>query len=88
VLIVEFMRQGKSPEEACLMACQRIATQTKMKRLLDDQGRPKFDVTFYASTKRGEFGGASIWSGARFAVNTGEKVSRLVNAAYFYKKEN
>src|SRR6516164_7235229 len=59
VLIVEYMRQGRSPQDACLMACKRIAAQTKMKRLLDDQGRPKFDVTFYAMNKRAEFGGAA-----------------------------
>jgi N4-(beta-N-acetylglucosaminyl)-L-asparaginase len=88
VLIVEYMRQGKSPEEACLMACKRIAAQTKMKRLLDDKGRPKFDVTFYAITKRGEFGGASIWSGAKFCINTGEKESRLQDASYLFKKES
>ncbi len=87
VLIVEFMRQGKSPEDACLLACRRIAAQTKMKRLLDEQGRPKFDVSFYAITKRGEFGGASVWSGARYAVNTGESGSRLVDAAYLFKKD-
>jgi N4-(beta-N-acetylglucosaminyl)-L-asparaginase len=85
-LIVEYMRQGKAPEEACLMACQRIAAQTKMKRLLDSQGRPNFDVTFYAINRRGEHGGASIWSGARFAVNTGERESRLVDAAWLYKR--
>jgi N4-(beta-N-acetylglucosaminyl)-L-asparaginase len=87
VLIVEFMRQGKSPEEACLTACQRIAVQTKMKRLLDARGRPNFDVTFYALNKKGAFGGASIWSGARLALNTGEKQSRLVDCAYLFRKE-
>ncbi|MBE0545913.1 MAG: N(4)-(beta-N-acetylglucosaminyl)-L-asparaginase [Verrucomicrobia bacterium] len=86
VNIVEFMRQGKSPEAACLLACERIARQTKMKRLLDDDGRPNFDVKFYAINKRGEFGGASIWSGARFAVNTGEPASRLVDAASLFKR--
>src|SRR3954464_14723812 len=25
VMVVEFMRQGRSPEQACLMACERIA---------------------------------------------------------------
>jgi N4-(beta-N-acetylglucosaminyl)-L-asparaginase len=87
VLIVEWMRQGKSPEDACLLACKRIAAQTKMKRLLDAQGRPKFDVTFYAITRAGQFGGASIWNGARFAVNTGEKESRLQEAAFLFKGE-
>ncbi len=84
VMVVEYMRQGKSPEEACLMACKRIAAQTKMRRLLDDQRRPKFNVSFYAMNKRGEHGGAAIWRGTRYAVNTGEKESRLVDAAYLY----
>jgi N4-(beta-N-acetylglucosaminyl)-L-asparaginase len=81
------MRQGHSPEESCLLACKRIAAQTKMKRLLDSKGRPNFDVIFYAITRSGKFGAASIWSGARFAINTGEKVSRLEDAAYLYKKD-
>ncbi len=87
VMIVEWMRQGKSPEQACLLACERIGKQTKMKRLLDDKGRPNFDVNFYAMNKRGEYGGASIWRGAHYAVNTGEKDSRLQECAYLYKRE-
>ncbi|MCZ7640454.1 MAG: hypothetical protein M5U12_32995 [Verrucomicrobia bacterium] len=55
-----------------------------MKRLLDEQGRPKFNVSFYALNRRGQFGGASLWRGMRFAVNTGEQASRLVDAAYLY----
>ncbi len=86
VMIVEYMRQSKSPEEACLMACKRIVAQTKMKRLLDDKGRPQFDVNFYAINRRGEFGGASIWSGAKYAINTGEKQSRLMEAAFLFKR--
>jgi len=88
VMIVEYMRQGKSPEQACLMACERIARQTKMKRLLDDNGRPKFNVNFYAISKRGEYGAASIWSTrARYVVNTGEKESRYQDFAFLYKQE-
>ena len=86
-MTVEFMRQGKSPEDACLLACERIVHQTKMKRLLDDQGRPGFDVRFYALNRQGQFGSAGIWSGGQMAVNTGEKESRLVNSAYLYKRE-
>ncbi len=87
VMIVEYMRQGKSPEEACLLACRRIVTQTKMRRLLDDQGRPRFNVNFYAINKRGEHGGAAIWSGPRYAANVGEAQSRLLECAYLYKRE-
>ena len=84
VMIVEWMRNGQTPEDACLSACRRIARQTKMKRLLDEQGRPKFNVSFYALNRSGQFGGAAIWRGMRFAVNTGEGESRLVEAAYLY----
>ena len=84
VMVVEYMRQGKSPEEACLQAAQRIVGQTKMRRLQDGQGRPNFSVTFYAINKRGEFGAASIKRGAKYAINTGEKESRLMDAAYLF----
>ena len=86
VMVVEYMRQGKSPEEACLMACKRIAAQTKMRHLLDDQGRPNFNVNFYAINKRGEYGGAAIWNGSQYALNTGEKESRKLDCAYLFKK--
>lgn len=66
-LIVEMMRQGKSPEEACLEALKRIADRTE-KRLRDDKGRPKFDLKFYALAKDGRHAGASMWSGAKYAV--------------------
>lgn len=87
VMIVEYMRQGKSPQDACVMACERIARRTKEKRLLDAKGRPRFNVNFYAINRAGEFGGAAIWSGGKFAVNTGEPESRLVDMAYLYKRE-
>ncbi len=83
VMIVEFMRQGKSPEEACLLACKRIVDHTKMKRLLNDDGKPNFNVTFYAINKRGEYGSASIWSGAKFVVHDGMTNSKLESAFLF-----
>lgn len=69
------------------MACERIAGRTREKRLLDAKGRPRFNVNFYAINKAGDFGGAAIWSGARFAVNTGEPESRLVEMAHLYQRE-
>lgn len=86
VMIVEYMRQGKSPEQACLMACQRIVDHTKEARLLTDDNKPKFNVTFYAINKRGEYGSAAIWSGAKYALNTGEKESVLKESAFLYKR--
>lgn len=86
VMVVEYMRQGKSPEEACLEACRRIAGHTVMRRLKDDQGRPNFDVKFYALNTRGEFGGAGIWSGGSIAV-ADSSGSRLVPLAYLFQHE-
>jgi len=83
-MIVEFMRQGKGPEEACLQACKRIVDHNKMSRLKERNGNPNFNVKFYALNKRGEFGGASIFSGGRFAVHDGVS-ARLVPSAYLYE---
>ena len=85
VMIVEYMRQGKSPEEACLKACQRIVDHNKMRRLMDDDGRPNFDVKFYALNTRGEYGSASIFSGGKMAVHDG-KEARLVDSSYLFKR--
>ena len=65
-LIVEFMRQGLSPEQACLRTIDRVIAMTET-RLLDN-GRPLFDLEFYALAKDGRFGGASAYEGARMAV--------------------
>lgn len=85
VMIVEFMRQGHAPEEACLLACKRIVEHTKEKRLLDNSGRPTFDVKFYAIDKYGTHGGASLWSGGSYAVSD-DKSTRLLTMAYLFEK--
>ena len=42
------------------MPASGIANNTKLRRLQDDQGRPNFNVRFYALNKNGEVGGAEI----------------------------
>jgi N4-(beta-N-acetylglucosaminyl)-L-asparaginase len=84
-LVVEFMRRGKTPEEACLEVCRRIVDHNKLARLKGEDGRPNFDVKFYAIGKDGGFGAASILSGATMAVHDGTG-ARLVEAAYLYKR--
>lgn len=86
VMVVEYMRDGKSPEQACLQACERIVRLNRMKRLQDDNGRPNFNVRFYAINKKGEYGSGEIWSGGTFTVNTGEEESRKLKAAYLFKR--
>jgi N4-(beta-N-acetylglucosaminyl)-L-asparaginase len=86
VMVVEYMRQGKSPEQACLLACERIAHNTRMARLQDANGRPAFNVSFYAINVKGESGGASIYAGMNYARNTGQAESVLVEGAYLFKR--
>ncbi|HVS61274.1 MAG TPA: N(4)-(beta-N-acetylglucosaminyl)-L-asparaginase [Gemmatimonadaceae bacterium] len=66
-LIVEFMRLGMSPDAACMKTIDRVIAMTE-RRLLDEHGRPLFDLQFYALAKDGRFGSATAYEGARFAV--------------------
>ncbi|MFN5582776.1 isoaspartyl peptidase/L-asparaginase, partial [Gemmatimonas sp.] len=83
-LIVEFMRNGLAPEAACLKALERVVAMTEA-RLLGPGGRPRFDLEFYALTKDGRFGGATLYSGGKFAV-CDEKGPRLEPAAFLYRR--
>lgn len=85
--VVEFMRRGRSPEEACLAALERIVDATRAPYLLDAKGRPSFDVKFYAVNKNGETGSASIWSGASYAVCRSGSAAEHRSCAYLYKRD-
>ncbi|MGC8795356.1 MAG: isoaspartyl peptidase/L-asparaginase, partial [Bryobacteraceae bacterium] len=89
--VVECMRQGMSPKEACLEALRRVARNfdNDLSRLV------QFDLTFYALRKDGAYGSASLWNGSlrqgkliprRFAVNEGAG-SRLENCAYLLERK-
>ncbi|HEV7994092.1 MAG TPA: N(4)-(beta-N-acetylglucosaminyl)-L-asparaginase [Gemmatimonadaceae bacterium] len=84
-LAVEFMRQGMSPEAALMKVMERVIAMTE-KRLLNERGRPYFDLSYYAVNKKGEFAGANAYAGGRFAVCDAAG-PRLVEAAYLYKRE-
>jgi N4-(beta-N-acetylglucosaminyl)-L-asparaginase len=83
--VIEQLRLGRSPEDACLEACRRIIRWTVEKRLLREDGRPDFDVNFYALNTRGEYGAASIWSGGQYAVNV-NGVGSIRDAAYVLQR--
>ncbi len=74
--IVENMRHGMTPREACLDVLRRIAHNFR-----DDRARlAKFDIRFYALRRDGQYAGASLWNQGQptFAVNDGGE-SRLDN---------
>ncbi|MDQ2666008.1 MAG: N(4)-(beta-N-acetylglucosaminyl)-L-asparaginase [Gemmatimonadota bacterium] len=83
-LAVEFMRMGMTPEAALMKVMQRVIDMTE-KRLLSANGRPLFDLDFYAINKKGEFAGACCYEGSRFAVCDAQG-ARFVTSAFLYKR--
>jgi len=63
-LVVEFMRQGYSPEKACKKAVERIVKRDR-KKAADIQ------VGFLALNKKGEYGAYAIQKGFEFCVKSG-----------------
>jgi N4-(beta-N-acetylglucosaminyl)-L-asparaginase len=82
-LTVEHMRRGQKPTDACLETLKRVVKMAEG-RLLDERGRPTFDLAFYAVNKRGEFGAASLYPG-RFAVHDGT-AAQLRDTASLYER--
>jgi N4-(beta-N-acetylglucosaminyl)-L-asparaginase len=89
--IVEMMRRGMSPTDACLEACKRVSNSYNgnMKKLRT------FGINFYALNKSGEHGGAALWGyspvnkkGERkrgqYAVHDGRE-NKLHDLAYLYE---
>ena len=89
--VVENMRRGMSPREACLEALRRVA-----RNFNNDMGKlAQVGLYFYALRKDGMHGGASLWSRvdrdgrlqpARYVVNdSGE--SRYAEAAHLFERK-
>ncbi len=85
--IVEEMRRGAHPTDACLTAVQRIVTWTVEKRLLREDGSPNFNVNYYAVSKAGETGGAAIWAGNQHSVHDGRE-ARHADSAYVFEDDD
>lgn len=83
--IVENMRRGLSPTDACLDACRRVVTWTVEKRLQYPNGRPNFNINFYAVNKQGQYGAASIYSGSRYAVNV-DGTGEVKDTAFLFER--
>ncbi|MBI4543798.1 MAG: N(4)-(beta-N-acetylglucosaminyl)-L-asparaginase [Gemmatimonadetes bacterium] len=83
--VVENMRRRMSPTDACLEALHRVVRWTVEKRLLGPDGRPNFNVNFYALNKNGDYGAAAIWSGSRFAVSVDGR-AQLRDSAYLFQR--
>jgi N4-(beta-N-acetylglucosaminyl)-L-asparaginase len=83
--IVEAMRQGKSPKDACLEALDRVVRNYA----IDKSRLKKFHLTFYALNKDGEHGSASLWAKGldgkphHYAVHDGTKAQLVPCVGYF-----
>ena len=73
--VVEFMRQGLSPEMACKKAVERIM---KVK----GEKAKEIQVAFLALNKKGEVGAYAIHKGFSYALKSGNQ-EKLIKAKYF-----
>lgn len=71
-LVVELMRQGHSPQEACELAVERVVAKNPDWR--------EIQVGFIALGKNGEVGAHCIAPGFNYAVYTPDRGNRLVDA--------
>ncbi len=82
-LTVEHMRRGMKPTDACVETLRRVIALTPP-RLLFADGRPRFDLKFYAVNKRGETGAASLYP-SKYAVHDGREAA-LRDAASLFER--
>jgi L-asparaginase/N4-(beta-N-acetylglucosaminyl)-L-asparaginase len=76
-LVVEMMRRGATPTEACFEAVHRIAQRHPEK--------PNFQIAFIALNRQGNFGAASLFKGFSYALmKAGE--NKLIEAEYLLEK--
>jgi N4-(beta-N-acetylglucosaminyl)-L-asparaginase len=72
--VVEYMRNGLSPEQACKKACERI-----VKR--DPEKAKTLQVGFLAMNKKGEYGAYAIQKGFVFSVKS-DTENKIHNSKY------
>ncbi|MGH7510295.1 MAG: N(4)-(beta-N-acetylglucosaminyl)-L-asparaginase [Gemmatimonadales bacterium] len=81
-LTVENLRRGLKATDACLETLKRVVRITPPRLLRN--GRPTFNLNFYAVSKQGDFGAASLYP-ARYAAHDG-KDGALRDTAYLYQR--
>jgi N4-(beta-N-acetylglucosaminyl)-L-asparaginase len=68
--IVDEMRRGATPKDACITVLKRIAKNTIEKRLLTADGRqPNFGLNFYCLNNKGDYAGVSMYD-STYAICT------------------
>ena len=82
-LIVELMRNGKSPSEACRIACERVY---KLNLLSDINRDHLYQVGFIALNSEGEYGACSVREGFQYALYK-KDVNKLYDSEFFLNEK-
>lgn len=77
-LVVEFMRQGKSPEMACRLAVERLVK-------INPEKAKDYQVGFIALNKQGEYGSYAVNPGFVFSVTTEPGNGRVIQTKSYFK---
>jgi N4-(beta-N-acetylglucosaminyl)-L-asparaginase len=76
-LVVELMRQGNSPQQACELAVARIVKNQPQKS-------KEIQVGFLALNKNGEYGAFALQKGFTYAVYSNEVSNKIFEAKSYY----
>jgi len=77
-LVVEFMRQGLSPDKACQLAVERIVSRTGSTKAKE------FQVAFIALNKQGQVGSYAIQKGFSYARQDNKVNNELIASASMF----
>ncbi len=78
-LVVEFMRNGLSPTDACKKAIERLVN-------INPSKAKEFQVGFVALSKYGEYGAYSIAPGFTYSITKGDDGGITLEAASYFPK--
>jgi N4-(beta-N-acetylglucosaminyl)-L-asparaginase len=74
--VIEAMRQGMNPEEACRFAVERVIKRNSAEKIKDIQ------VAFIAIDKNGNYGGYAVQKGFNYAVCYADDYNELIDSKY------
>ncbi|MBL0099817.1 MAG: N(4)-(beta-N-acetylglucosaminyl)-L-asparaginase [Saprospiraceae bacterium] len=77
-LVVEYMRMGKSPHEACKLAIERLVKINPVKA-------KTFQVGFLALNKKGECGSYAVLPGFAYSVTKGDEGGQVFQSESYFK---
>lgn len=77
-LVVELMRNGKSPQEACKLAIERLVKKSP-------SNLKEMQVCFIALNNKGEYGSFALQKGFMFALCDADDHNVIIDSDYFYK---